>query len=195
MTDPSEIVAARQALGRLLARYRKAAGLNQHQLAPCTHYGRSTIANVEVGRQNVSRDFWERCDSALNAGGRLLAASDSLDASARRQQEKTTQLADAEHTARSRQPSQQRAVSATVPHFLPAVMVRLSSAMLSPLARYHAAEAAPTLDYLTALVTKAWELRQRASYTALGEHLTVLIPGIESSATSIDGGDRELCCG
>ena len=53
MIDPSEITAARLALGRLLAKYRKAAGLNQYQLAPHTHYGRSTIANVEVGRQNV----------------------------------------------------------------------------------------------------------------------------------------------
>jgi transcriptional regulator with XRE-family HTH domain len=53
MIDPGEITAARQALGRLLARYRKAAGFNQHELAPRTHYGRSTIANVETGRQNV----------------------------------------------------------------------------------------------------------------------------------------------
>jgi len=34
--DSGEIMAARQALGRLLAEYRKAAGLNQHQLAPLT---------------------------------------------------------------------------------------------------------------------------------------------------------------
>lgn len=96
MIDPSEIAAARQALGRLLAKYRKAAGLNQHQLAPHTHYGRSTIANVEVGRQNVPRSFWERCDQALKAGGRLLAASDRLDAQLRRQREETAQLADVE---------------------------------------------------------------------------------------------------
>ncbi len=57
MLDPSEIVAARHALGRLLAKHRQAAGLNQHQLAPHTHYGRSTIANGETGRQNVPRDF------------------------------------------------------------------------------------------------------------------------------------------
>jgi len=31
--DPSEIMAARQALGRLLAGYRKAAGLNQYPSA------------------------------------------------------------------------------------------------------------------------------------------------------------------
>lgn len=96
MIDPSEIVAARQALGRLLAKYRKAAGLNQHQLAPRVHYGRSTIANVETGRQNVPRDFWVRCDQEFNAGGRLVAASERLDALVRRQREETAGLADAE---------------------------------------------------------------------------------------------------
>ena len=75
MIDPNEITAARHALGRLLAQYRKAAGLNQRDLAPHTYYGRSTIANVETGRQNVPRDFWERCDRTLNADGRLLAAA------------------------------------------------------------------------------------------------------------------------
>jgi hypothetical protein len=46
--DPGEIMAARKALGRLLAGYRKAAGLNQYQLAPHTLYGRSTIANGDL---------------------------------------------------------------------------------------------------------------------------------------------------
>ena len=98
MIDPSEIMAARQALGRLLAEYRKAAGLNQYQLAPHTCYGRSTIANVETGRQNVPRDFWERCDRAVNAGGRLLAASERLDALVRQQREETARLAEAEQS-------------------------------------------------------------------------------------------------
>src|SRR5215475_3236828 len=92
-------MAARQALGRLLAGYRKAAGLNQYQLAPLTHYGRSTIANVETGRQNVPRDFWERTDRAVNAGGRLLAASERLDMLVRQQREETARLADAELAA------------------------------------------------------------------------------------------------
>ena len=73
MIDPNEITAARRALGRQLGAYRQVAGLNQHQFAPRTHYGRSTIANVEVGRQNVPRGFWERADAVLDAGGRLIA--------------------------------------------------------------------------------------------------------------------------
>src|SRR5215475_856247 len=101
MIDPSEIVAARHALGRLLAKHRQAAGLNQHQLAPHAHYSRSTIANVETGRQNVPRDFWERCDQALDARGGLLAAFDRLDALVRQQRKETARLADAEQAGES----------------------------------------------------------------------------------------------
>ena len=78
MAESEEVRAARRALGRLLARYRRAAGLSQHQLAPRAHYGRSTIANVEVGRQNVPRSFWERADAVLGAGGKLTAQYDEL---------------------------------------------------------------------------------------------------------------------
>ncbi len=60
MRDPEEITAARYALGRQLAALRSAAGYNQTDFAPLTGYGRSTVANVEVGRQNVGWDFWER---------------------------------------------------------------------------------------------------------------------------------------
>jgi tetratricopeptide (TPR) repeat protein len=95
MIDPTRITAARCALGRQLAASRKAAGLSQHQLAPRIHYGRSTIANVEVGRQNVPREFWEHCDRALGAGGRLLAASEHVDDLVRSQRQETAQLADA----------------------------------------------------------------------------------------------------
>jgi len=94
MIDPSEIAAARLALGRLLAKCRRAAGLNQRDLAPHTYYGRSTIANVETGRQNVPRAFWERCERALNADGCLLAAADHLEALVQRQRQETAQLAD-----------------------------------------------------------------------------------------------------
>lgn len=76
--DSEQIREARHTLGRRLAHYRQAAGYNQHQFAPHTLYGRSTIANVEVGRQNVSRDFWQRCDQALQTGDTLLRGYDEL---------------------------------------------------------------------------------------------------------------------
>ncbi len=80
MTESEQIKAARRALGSQLAAFRKAAGLSQHQFAPLTHYGRSTVANVEVGRQNVTRDFWQRCDEVLKANGALAHGYDELEA-------------------------------------------------------------------------------------------------------------------
>ncbi|MEU4557190.1 helix-turn-helix transcriptional regulator [Actinoplanes sp. NPDC023936] len=60
-------------LGQRLAGYRKAAGYTQRALAAHDriHYGRSTIANVEIGRQSIGRAFWESCDAVLGTGGAL----------------------------------------------------------------------------------------------------------------------------
>jgi hypothetical protein len=107
MIDPSEITTARNALDRLLAKYREAGGLKQHQLAPHTHYCRSTIASIETGRQRVPRAFWERCEQALDAGGALLAVADQLEDLIQRQREETNQLADIQ---RERQPEVRQAV-------------------------------------------------------------------------------------
>src|SRR6266498_1533743 len=69
MITPEAIAEARRQLGRQLAALRKAAGYSsQHDLAPLTFYGRSTIANVETGRQHAGRAFWQRCDEVLAAG-------------------------------------------------------------------------------------------------------------------------------
>jgi predicted kinase len=70
----------RAELGRQLAGYRRAAGYSQSELAKRVDYARSTIANVEVGRQNVSRQFWERCEVELDAHGALLAGYGNLQA-------------------------------------------------------------------------------------------------------------------
>jgi hypothetical protein len=78
VADRLDVAELRTALGKQLALSRRAAGLSQHQLAPLVHYGRSTIANVEVGRQNVPRSFWERCDEELQANGTLLAGYEQL---------------------------------------------------------------------------------------------------------------------
>lgn len=45
---------------------------------------RSTIANVETGRQHVQRRFWDSADTAVSAGGSLVAASEKLEEMARR---------------------------------------------------------------------------------------------------------------
>jgi transcriptional regulator with XRE-family HTH domain/predicted kinase len=76
--DADAIAASRAELGRQLAAYRRAAGYSQSELAKLTDYARSTVANVEIGRQNVSRQFWERCETALSAHGALLNAYTNL---------------------------------------------------------------------------------------------------------------------
>lgn len=53
MIDRQAVAEARRMLGRRLAELRKAAGYSQHQLAPFTLYTRSTLANVEIGRQHA----------------------------------------------------------------------------------------------------------------------------------------------
>ncbi|GAA4731368.1 helix-turn-helix domain-containing protein [Phytohabitans rumicis] len=78
MADPPQIRQTRKNLGQRLAELRHAAGLNQHELATAVNYARSTVANIEVGRQNAPAEFWERCDTILNAAGTLRAAYHAL---------------------------------------------------------------------------------------------------------------------
>jgi transcriptional regulator with XRE-family HTH domain len=117
--DPNEIVAARCALGRLLAKYRLAAGLNQHELAPHTHYGRSTVANVETGRQNVPRSFWERADAVLHANG-MTAQYDQLEALVRRQRRELAEAETVERAADARENA--NAEAGVVGEHLPALV-------------------------------------------------------------------------
>ena len=83
MTDRQAPGKARAELGAELAAYRRAARCSQARLAQLTGYSRSTIANVETGRQHVPRDFWERADAALRTGGTLATGHDELEAAQR----------------------------------------------------------------------------------------------------------------
>ena len=83
MTDRQAPGKARAELGAELAAYRRAAGCSQARLAQLTGYSRSTIANVETGRQHVPRDFWERADAVLRTGGTLATGHDELEAAQR----------------------------------------------------------------------------------------------------------------
>jgi hypothetical protein len=82
--EPEAIVNARCVLGMQLAACRRAAGLSQVRLAEKIGFSRSTIANVETGRQNVQREFWESADTTVSAGGTLVGAHDKMEAAARR---------------------------------------------------------------------------------------------------------------
>ncbi|MBV9450156.1 MAG: helix-turn-helix domain-containing protein [Streptosporangiaceae bacterium] len=83
------IAAARQALGLQLAALRRAAGYTQKEFAPLTGYQRGTLANVETGRQNAPRVFWERCAQALGAEA-LLTGYDQIQAMATAHRQETT---------------------------------------------------------------------------------------------------------
>jgi transcriptional regulator with XRE-family HTH domain len=94
--DRQAIAEAKRVLGRQLAELRKAAGYSQHEFAPITFYTRSTLANVEIGRQHVPQSFWQHCDEALGTDGALSRSYEDLQALIRRHHEQAAQeLADA----------------------------------------------------------------------------------------------------
>jgi hypothetical protein len=68
-----------------LAAYRRAAGHSQAGFAGAVNWSRSTIANVETGRQHVPRRFWEAADEVLGARGNLIEANDRVEAAARQE--------------------------------------------------------------------------------------------------------------
>lgn len=103
VNEPEAVAVLRRALGRQLAARRTAAGYNQTAFAPLTGYARSTVANVEVGRQNVPRDFWQRCDAALGTDSPLTARYDELQAVIQQRRDAVASAARAERQARVRQ--------------------------------------------------------------------------------------------
>lgn len=84
MREPEPVASARCALGRRLAACRRAAGLTQEQLAKQIMVSRSTIGNVETGRQHCDAAFWSAADQAVHAGGSLVVAHEELEDAARR---------------------------------------------------------------------------------------------------------------
>jgi hypothetical protein len=97
--DSEAVREARLALGHQLACARRAAGFNQSDFAPLTAYSRSTIANVETGRQHVGRDFWEHCDIALGTGDQLAGGYDDVESLRRQQHDAAARQAEAERMA------------------------------------------------------------------------------------------------
>lgn len=78
MGDGSTSPDGREALGGQLAALRVAAGYTQETFAAKTFYGRSSIANIETGRQAAPKEFWKRSDEILHTGGILAEAHDRL---------------------------------------------------------------------------------------------------------------------
>lgn len=99
VTQEDDAERLRLALGRQLATWRDAAGETQRSLAAQLPFSRSTVANVETGRQQAPREFWQFCDDLLGAGGDLVAAYDHLAAVIERQAHAELQQAHAQLTA------------------------------------------------------------------------------------------------
>ncbi|MGC4855995.1 helix-turn-helix domain-containing protein [Micromonospora sp. DT4] len=91
--DPQELSDVKRALGRQLARWRSTRGLTQDDVARRVHSTRSTVANVESGRQVVDRIFWAQCESLLRAGGELLSGYDEYRSLEVRHQEEKAEAA------------------------------------------------------------------------------------------------------
>ncbi len=67
-------------LSAALAARRHAAGYSQAEVAAITGYSLTTVGHAETGRTWQSRQFWERTDTALRAGGELLSLYDTAHA-------------------------------------------------------------------------------------------------------------------
>ena len=126
MVDAESVADACRALGRSLASYRRANGLNQEQLATRTGYRRSSVANIETGRQRAARPFWERCDLELDANGTLVRGHEELEALAREQ-----------HRARAAEeiPTNRRDINKLVAMLPMAAAGSLAERVIAPCAR------------------------------------------------------------
>jgi hypothetical protein len=68
---------AARRLSRALAAARRASGLTQPALSALTGYSVTTIGHAETGRLWQSRQFWEKADLTLAAGGGLTSLYDA----------------------------------------------------------------------------------------------------------------------
>jgi transcriptional regulator with XRE-family HTH domain len=103
VTEPDGIDEARRALGRQLAAVRKAIGYSQTELAARVGYSRSTIANLETGRQDAAAEFWRDCDTVLGTAGDLSAAHEEIAAIRRRHRQQVAAQARAARQTKVRE--------------------------------------------------------------------------------------------
>jgi hypothetical protein len=72
-----DLAAAARSLATGLAARRRANGLTQPELAGRAGVSVTTVGHAETGRLWQSREFWERADAVLGAGGGLLRLHDA----------------------------------------------------------------------------------------------------------------------
>lgn len=198
--EPEQVAELRRSLGVQLATFRQAAELTQGQLAKRVICDRTTIVHIERGRARGDERFWRTVDDACDAGGALLAAYLDLEAAKAEHEQRTREQHLASVRAKAAELRRGQGISgrsmqsptdvASTGPFLPEVASLLATAMLA--AGHRSAKQARlseplTLPMLTMHVKHAWQLRQQAAYTALGEALAQLIPAAESTATTLNG--------
>jgi transcriptional regulator with XRE-family HTH domain len=72
-----DLTTATSALSAGLAARRRGHGLTQPELAGLARVSVTTVGHAETGRVWQSRQFWERADAVLSAGGELLRLHDA----------------------------------------------------------------------------------------------------------------------
>jgi hypothetical protein len=198
--DPLEDL--RRALGRQLAALRRASGHSQHSLAPLTLYGRSTVANVETGRQNAPRDFWIRCDEALGSDGALLAGYDRL-SGAIRAQDRITAAEWARSQEATGEAMRRRAVfevagaaaivAATSPGQI-AGLRHLAAALMTDEAHLGTSEV-PSFPALTERMSAVKRQYQACRYAMALAALPELLNELASADAAVAGKDQERIAG
>lgn len=123
MADSAEVREAMRVLGRKLGALRRSARLSQEDLAERVLYGRSTVANVEVGLQNAVEAFWQRADDAVEAGGELVQGYRSLIAIRAAEHRLAARAVAMPDLPRPALPASGRSAAAYIP-FLPAALDR-----------------------------------------------------------------------
>ena len=74
-----QLTMAQRKLGEQLSAFRKASKYSQERLAMSVGYSRSSITNIETGRQQADERFWSKCDEELSANGQLLTVFHQLE--------------------------------------------------------------------------------------------------------------------
>ncbi len=101
-------------LGAQLAACRNEAGYTQGEFALLIYSSRSTIANVETGRQRANRNFWLSCDTACGTDGLLVRGYDRISCEAARKRIEDRQVRVASAPVVAQEPVWDSAASAEV---------------------------------------------------------------------------------
>ncbi|MEV5280756.1 helix-turn-helix transcriptional regulator [Streptomyces sp. NPDC052811] len=155
------------ALGPKVKELRRAAGMSQSDLAAAMGRSESWVSQVERGVQPVER---------LSV---LQALADSLNVSVRELRPDAPLAEEAEPEAEARS------------NDLDGLRVALTGhPALGSLFQQPSAEPTPSLADFRQQVAEAWNLVHASSYAALSDHLTKLLPSIETAVRHAPAGDR-----